>query len=90
MRDPSACRHCGVSRREHLNRWASEVGHHQWTQPTWEQRRTAILHNARAARADREYRQMKRALNVPFVWDPTDTRGDAAMDAWRKTREESR
>lgn len=46
LRDPSACRHCGVSQRGHYSRWMPDVGYHQWTEPTWEQRRAAILHNA--------------------------------------------
>ncbi|MCX4784054.1 hypothetical protein [Streptomyces sp. NBC_01264] len=34
---PSACRHCGIDHHEHMQRWTSAAGWHQWTQPTQQQ-----------------------------------------------------
>ena len=49
MRDPSGCGRCGASQRTHYLR-----AYHQWADPTWEQRRAAILANAAESRAIRE------------------------------------
>ncbi|MEW1760408.1 hypothetical protein AB0393_28340 [Streptomyces cyaneofuscatus] len=35
--EPSACRHCGVPRREHMQRWTTRAGWHRWTPPTQQQ-----------------------------------------------------
>ncbi|MGW1533910.1 hypothetical protein [Streptomyces aureus] len=35
--DPSGCRWCGITSRDHMQRWKAPVGWHQWTQPTQEQ-----------------------------------------------------
>lgn len=58
--DPSACRHCGVSERQHCNRWMPDVGWHQWTEPAWEQRRQRLVNNAREAQLARRQRQYRR------------------------------
>lgn len=52
--DPSACRWCGISESEHLQRWKSPVGWHVWTEPTQEQRKARMLARAaeRKAKAD--------------------------------------
>jgi hypothetical protein len=34
---PSACRHCGIGAREHLQRWTQGVGWHRHEPPTQEQ-----------------------------------------------------
>ncbi|MFB8406550.1 hypothetical protein [Streptomyces sp. NPDC055912] len=34
---PSACQHCGIDHHEHMQRWTSAAGWHQWTQPTQQQ-----------------------------------------------------
>jgi hypothetical protein len=49
MSEPSACRHCGVSRREHFRRWTAEASWHKWVQPTQEQ----IKARMQARRAER-------------------------------------
>ena len=35
--EPSGCRHCGVPEREHMQRWTTAAGWHQWAEPTQEQ-----------------------------------------------------
>lgn len=35
--EPSGCRHCCVPEREHMQRWTTGVGWHQWVEPTQEQ-----------------------------------------------------
>jgi hypothetical protein len=54
MRDPSACRHCGIPEAQHLQRWKSPVGWHVWTEPTNEQRYAAIRANAAERKANRD------------------------------------
>lgn len=34
---PGGCRHCGIDDREHMQRWATGIGWHVWTQPTQQQ-----------------------------------------------------
>ncbi|GAA2457115.1 hypothetical protein [Streptomyces macrosporus] len=41
--EPSGCRWCGVEEREHMQRWKSSVGWHQWAAPTDEQRKARML-----------------------------------------------
>lgn len=43
MRDPSACRRCGVPQRGHLSRWTDEAGWHTYTAPPWELRRARLV-----------------------------------------------
>jgi hypothetical protein len=46
MRDPSACRHCGIPKMQHCGQyWKPPVGWHVWTEPTMEQRYAAIRAN---------------------------------------------
>jgi hypothetical protein len=45
--EPNACGWCGVSDREHLQRWTKGAGWHVWSAPTQEQRKERML--ARAA-----------------------------------------
>jgi hypothetical protein len=40
--EPSSCRHCGIPEREHMQRWITGIGWHQWTQPTDDQRLTRM------------------------------------------------
>ena len=56
MRDPSACRHCGIPEAQHLQRWKPSVGWHVWTEPTKEQRYAAIRANADERKATRDAR----------------------------------
>lgn len=59
--DPSGCRYCGHGPRTHYTRWVPDpVGFHQWTEPTWEQRRQRLINNAREARVQRQQRQYRR------------------------------
>ncbi|MFC8447587.1 hypothetical protein [Kitasatospora sp. NPDC057223] len=44
---PSGCRHCGISKPEHMQRWKSGVGWHAWEPPTQAQ----ILARMKARRA---------------------------------------
>lgn len=48
---PNACSHCGIDKREHMQRWTTPAGWHQWTQPTQQQIKTRMLarHNNRKA-----------------------------------------
>lgn len=32
--EPSACRHCGIPDREHMQRWTTAAGWHMWVPPT--------------------------------------------------------
>lgn len=57
MRDPSACRWCGISENEHLQRWKPTVGWHVWTEPTSEQRYAAIRANAAERREQADARR---------------------------------
>lgn len=52
---PSACRHCGISEREHAQRWKPPAGWHRWEPPTTHQikRRMQIRRDLRAIRAAR-------------------------------------
>jgi hypothetical protein len=34
VREPSACEHCGISRRAHMQRWRKGVGWHLWMMPS--------------------------------------------------------
>jgi hypothetical protein len=34
---PSACRHCGIPEREHMQRWTKAAGWHKYTPPTNDQ-----------------------------------------------------
>lgn len=36
---PNGCRHCGLAKREHMQRWNAHAGLHKWTEPTDEQRK---------------------------------------------------
>lgn len=56
MVDPSACRWCGISQRRHYTQ-VSATGLHQWTEPTWEQRRAAIIANIQEQQAIRRARR---------------------------------
>ena len=47
--EPSACRHCDVPKREHMQRWATATGWHQWSPPTQEQIKDR-MHTRRANR----------------------------------------
>ncbi|WP_328973531.1 hypothetical protein [Streptomyces sp. NBC_00239] len=46
--EPSACQHCGITRREHMQRWTTSAGWHQWTPPTTQQIKARM--RARSAR----------------------------------------
>ncbi|MFD7620077.1 hypothetical protein [Streptomyces sp. NPDC059802] len=35
--EPSACRYCGITRREHMQRWTTDARWHQWAAPTMQQ-----------------------------------------------------
>jgi len=55
MRDPSACRWCGIGKAQHCGQyWKPPVGWHVWTEPTKEQRYEAIRANAAERQAQRE------------------------------------
>jgi hypothetical protein len=41
--EPSACRHCGVPKREHFSRWMPEPGWHAHVAPTQEQIKERML-----------------------------------------------
>lgn len=41
--NPAACRHCPHEKRDHMQRWTTGVGWHQWTQPTQEQIKARML-----------------------------------------------
>jgi len=45
--DPSACRWCGISKREHMQRWTPPSkggpGWHQWIQPTQDQTKARMI-----------------------------------------------
>lgn len=50
IREPSACRHCGISRRRHdrqtwhtRQRFTEGVGYHYWTPPTQQQIKERML-----------------------------------------------
>jgi hypothetical protein len=30
---PSSCRHCGIERHGHFQRWTTGIGRHTWTAP---------------------------------------------------------
>jgi hypothetical protein len=47
--DPSGCRWCGISQRDHMQRWKPPVGWHTWEQPTQEQTKARM----RARRTER-------------------------------------
>lgn len=49
MTATTACRHCPHSEREHMQRWTTAAGWHQWTPPT-DQQRLARMLARRAAR----------------------------------------
>lgn len=52
--DPSACRWCGIPKRNHLQRWRPlPVGWHVWIEPTKEQRYARIRANAADRKAAR-------------------------------------
>lgn len=51
---PSGCRWCGVDLRDHFQRWAPEVGWHQWTEPTAQQRKERILARHRRVKKSRK------------------------------------
>lgn len=55
MTAPSACRHCPVPEREHMQRWTKAAGWHPWTEPT-DQQRLARMRNRRDARTARSTR----------------------------------
>jgi hypothetical protein len=48
---PSSCRHCGIARREHAQRWTTRAGWHQWTPPTEQQIKDRMLAWRRARTA---------------------------------------
>ncbi|MGA4544419.1 hypothetical protein ACPA54_30970 [Uniformispora flossi] len=39
---PNGCRWCGIGQYEHAQRWMPEVGWHEWTPPTDEQRKSRM------------------------------------------------
>ncbi len=43
---PSACCHCGIGEREHMQRWTAGIGWHQWTPPTQDQIKTRLRQRA--------------------------------------------
>ena len=49
--EPNGCHHCGVSCREHVQRWSEGVGWHAYVQPTDAQRLARMLIRAKE-RAD--------------------------------------
>jgi hypothetical protein len=49
--EPSACRHCGVTKREHMQRWTTGIGWHQHTPPSQAQIKARMR-----ARAERKTR----------------------------------
>jgi hypothetical protein len=49
---PSACRHCGVERREHAQRWTEDAGWHVWTAPTQQQIKDRMKARRQEATAD--------------------------------------
>lgn len=40
---PSGCRHCGLDRRLHFQRWTDAAGWHKWEHPTQEQIKARML-----------------------------------------------
>jgi hypothetical protein len=54
--EPSACRHCGVPKREHFRRWSAEAKWHPHAEPTQEQIKERML----ARRAVRQQAAVKR------------------------------
>lgn len=50
---PGGCRHCGIDKHGHHQRWAPDVKWHGWTAPTTEQ----ALARLRARRAAKEARR---------------------------------
>jgi hypothetical protein len=39
---PNACQHCLYTERHHMQRWAPNIGWHQWTAPTQDQIKTRM------------------------------------------------
>lgn len=39
---PSACHHCGIEERDHMQRWTASVGWHKHTPPTQQQIKTRM------------------------------------------------
>lgn len=48
---PNGCRHCGIDKPNHVQRWAREVGIHGWVEPT-DAQRLERMKARRAARAE--------------------------------------
>ena len=40
---PSGCRHCGIDKLDHAQRYTTDAGWHQWTAPTTEQIKARML-----------------------------------------------
>ncbi|MFF8786930.1 hypothetical protein [Streptomyces sp. NPDC015125] len=48
---PSACRHCGIGKHEHMQRWSTAAGWHRWTPPTQEQTKQRMTEGRRTRTA---------------------------------------
>lgn len=49
--DPGGCRHCGISKREHMQRWTAGVGWHTHTSPSLAQIKARMLTRRKEARS---------------------------------------
>jgi hypothetical protein len=49
--EPGGCRHCGISEREHMQRWTTGVGWHKHTPPTPEQTKARMIARRKETRS---------------------------------------
>jgi hypothetical protein len=59
--EPGACRWCRTEKYDHCQRWMPEVGWHQWTAPTDEQRKERMLARRAVREAARKARRIHEA-----------------------------